>query len=54
LQQATLLHDSREAQEQWLIGTEQCANQPEAEDGQLWRITMGTGLLHGRSPPSKL
>jgi len=42
LQQAILLHDSREAQEQRLIGTEQCANQPEAEGGQTWRITTGT------------
>ena len=54
LQQATLLHDGREAQEQRLIGTEQYANQHEAERGRTWRITMGTGGLHGYSPPSKV
>jgi hypothetical protein len=53
LQQATLLQESRETQEQRIIGTEQCAYQPETEDRQLWRITMGTAWLHGRSPPSK-
>jgi hypothetical protein len=31
LQQATLLHDGRETQEQRLIGTEQFTNQYEAE-----------------------
>jgi hypothetical protein len=30
-QQATLLHEVREQQEQGLIGTEQCANQDEAQ-----------------------
>src|SRR4029450_9925925 len=49
-QQATLLHDIREAQEPGRIGLEQFSNQNEAQEGQIRLITMGTGLLHHGSP----
>jgi hypothetical protein len=50
LQEATRVHDRREAPERRLLGTEQFAKQHEAEDGRLWLSTTGAERFHRCTP----
>ena len=47
---APLRHDIREAQEQGLLSTDECAHAHEAEEGQRRLSTMGAGWWPMRSP----